>query len=244
MLLFVFASCSSDDNATTEMDNDDMLEDPVENILLLKTVTLDGETVIEYIYDTQNRISSQIELSNSKVFQYDTDGTINVEYRNAEGTFISRAKYIRESEAISKIYFYNIQDEPTGVYTFTFNGNPCGFTTQTQTFSSDELLITYEYIDENCSLVVTFPNDSQVINKVTTYTKDTMKSAFESTILPFFRKDISHNNVNVIALDIDGMSIQDLSYSSVFTYNIDNYPTRQVRTYEDGDEITYEYEYY
>jgi len=241
--LFFLLGCSTDDNSENI---DDDQANPQE-VLLLKKVFKDGVLLRTLEYYDNDKLKTQTGFFVDDTFaemryEYDADTIYIYYYVENEFNFLFTKSY-EINNSTSRMDYYNSYGDLTNYNIYSFENNSCGVSFL-ERFNEDGYLISnvlYNYIDENCSFEATF-DDPNYKNGHTL--KDNKKSYEEFVISPILRQEISHNTLESMIWDDNDQLITNYSYTSEFEYNSDDYPTKETKTYLDGDILIYTLEYY
>jgi hypothetical protein len=251
VVLFFFTSCSSDDAASLT-DGEEMIEDPIVLVLLLKNIKLDNQIIKSYVYDSEDRI-----LEAQGTFTFPRDAVrYKATYENNSRTLT----FFDKNDMIVKIEIYynqsgnTVRIEDISVITnevnfyalYTLNNSDCNIDMFEFKYPDDETFYTsiYTYNGLNCNYerenIFLSPQDpSRVVVK-----HDDKNYYGKWVYATNFTTTFSRNVLENTEFDRDNEVMNDQSYSSVYEYNEDEYPISEVRTYLNGTVENYTYEYY
>lgn len=251
--LIFLISCSGEENDNSTEEELNNTNEHLANDLKLKKILKDGQLWREYEYNVEGKKSTshiyyEGELWEKRIYSYKNDTVIRTEYKPTnEIGFIIKFYSLNETqvrvdyyENINKLFDYLI-------YTY-INSTSCHLKNIEYYYPNGELFLneTYEYTDSNCSSTKNSTSYREnVLSSTDEYEKDDKNYAYNSvTTEPFklfnrsfFGNILSRKNY------VNG-SISASSYTSAYTYNENNYPISQVRTYTDGTIEEYTFEYY
>ena len=230
LLGFAISSCSLDTDpiVITNINN-------VPPLKLLKEIKKDGEATRTYTYqDSLLQSSTSIENSNVVTdYNYINDTIFSVQRIN--GTVVFTRKYYNLSETQGVRERRNELGELVDIRTYTFDGSLCGYQNfVTMDAQGDQTnAVNFTFSNNFCDGTVRRFDANGDLVDFDTFLKDGKPAANSSTLLTFFQVSTKHNiisSVKVVNEIIDSSN----SYSSVFDYDIDEYPQEEIRTYLDG----------
>lgn len=201
----------------------------------LKEVKKDGVTTNTYIYQ-DSLLQSSTSIGSTNVvtdYLYINDTIFSVQI--LDGAIFSSRKYYNLSETQGVRERRNELGELVDIRTYTFNGSLCGYQNfVTMDAQGDQTnAVNFSFNNDFCDgNVRRFDANGDLVD-FDTFLKDGKPAANSSTLLPFFQVSTRHNiisSVKVVNEIIDSSN----SYSSVFDYDIDEYPQEEIRTYLDG----------
>ncbi|MFT7073111.1 MAG: hypothetical protein ACJAX3_002103 [Patiriisocius sp.] len=249
-MLFII-SCSSDDSTI-----DDVViieEEPVENILFLRTARLNGEIIQSYGYDSQTRvirINGSLALNSVRVeIEYDANkATYN--YYSAIGAVIKKEIYYNEQNNT-----FRVEDAipgADGFYSygiFNKNLNSCDLQSFSFFYANDEPFyeVSFSYLDDSCSNEAnyTYPFAPFLDFPVRIITVNDDKNRSNKAAIGNIYKNVNlHNVLSSMTYNINNELRREVSYTSTFEYNEQEYPINETRTFLDGNVSIYTYEYY
>lgn len=236
ILITTLFSCSTDDVETTRAG-------------LIKEVKKDDITLRTFEYDKQGRIT------NETTYQYDRPDFIYTYEYKGDTTYIDVTKnqVPWKTEKLYRANQYEIRRESyldgslnLLQYYKWEEETACGYTEILWDYANYlNVSETVIYLDENCSERRYHTEPEMSRSSVIEFYKDGMQ-AFDAAALP---PPLEEGPGNVISsttftFNSDSGINTSLSYNSNFTYNKDNYPIHETRTYYNGTVHTYSYEYY
>ena len=238
LLVFLFTLLSCD----TETD----FETNPTNIQLLKNVYLEDVLLFSFDYYTDNKIQSQISLSNGGIssvafFEYSND-TI---YKTISGFISSKSKSYLISPNTIKLLEYDNENNLLFFYHNFYSSNNCGLSrTESFTKFNDLYTITeFEYIDSNCS----YNSEQKLFNGTNknnyTIIKDD-KNNYKTSLNPWPSFEKKHNIIEYRQRDKNGDLLINNSYNSSYLYDDNGYPIQETRVSLSGLAKIYTYEYY
>lgn len=220
--------------------------------LLLKVTVSDGNSVVEYTYDNQNRvISEQSYIDGNPIrreeYSYNQDEQLAT--INAYGSDITIHYYYQVLEYVSdeKImsYSYRADDSTlTTIEEFTYNGSDCGYVDYKYISQIDNTTYTstINHLGGNCDLEFeTLDNNGNVYKTISI--NDDKNGAYYWSELPHIRDLAKHNPIEQTIENVSGNIDSTFSFTAEYEYNLNNYPIRAVNTYLDGNVRIIEYEY-
>lgn len=127
---------------------------------------------------------------------------------------------------------------------YTFGDGSCPLEKR-EYFVDDVLLSTesFEYTEINCGYTRTRTDENGQLSSTLTLTFDDKNGFSTSTTLDFFRNENPGNVTFLELLDDESEVIGSASYVAVYLYDDDDYPFRATRTFINGSESIYLYEY-
>jgi len=272
LLLFVLGqiiSCGSDSlennyssyDRGTELSEDDL--DVSEGYLLKKrSWSKYGETKIQgevaYEYDEQDRLIletshyyyentiPELNITGGVVKYTYEEGVVIATYHSHENELKSTTRYIKEPNNIirSEMHF---PDGTSRLLSIAHLDNSCGRTKYEYFNSKSERTgyAEFEYVDANCSSIVTGYDDDGVLGYTDYYTMDS-KNGWHSSIGQHhnYGNITYHNTIVAETKDATGNMDESFSYKSEIIYNSLDYPVSEIQTHYDGRKMAYFYEYY
>jgi|GEM_PF-2772459 len=247
-LLFLISSCS--DNPTSVMMEVEP-SIPVEKVLLLKEIYRDDILFSSYIFNSDSTLQSSIQYTDGEpnfetAIQYSLDEITSTTTNLASGQISTSRKYSRVSDNQGKREQFNSQGELSTTTIYSFNNDPCGYISTQRIDAFNNLIYEtrIDFDDENCSSIFykNFEGTEEYVEWE--YTRIDKFDASNSIILPFFRVKKQHAVIKQIRKTSAGTTSTNLSYDAVFEFNEDDHPTKEIRTYLDGDVEVYTYVYY
>lgn len=214
---------------------------------LLRSVSIDGEKILEYGYDDNDNLQSMISNLSSVFLEHKKD------------TIISTAVSTQINQEVIT-YYIRINTDSLIVRTmtngtlnskhllFTNYSEPCGF--QKEELIDSASGVTTEtknttYTDDNCSNTVEyFFNLANVVLMTSKSTLDDKLKYSYSATLPYLRIPRTGNVISYIEMDEDGNINESTSFNSTFTYDEDDYPMVEQRNLLTGSSSTWAFEYY
>jgi hypothetical protein len=235
-ILFILLSCN----------RDHIFETNPTHLQLLKNVYLDGEILFSFEYNDDNKIQSQISLTNGGIsnvafFEYSND-TI---YKTISGFYSSKSKSYLISPNTIKLLEYDNENNLLFSYLNFYSSNNCGLSrTESYTKLNDLYIITeFEYLDSNCS----YTSEQKLFNgtKKNNYTvfKDD-KNNYKASVNPWSSFEKKHNVIEYKQRDKNGNISLNNSYNSRYIYDENYYPIQETRIFLSGATKIYTYEYY
>jgi len=209
--------------------------------LLLKEILLDGVLEESFEYNEDQSIAKKIVYESSDhivetAYRYTADSIIT-NGTNSLNTTTFSVKYNRiDSDQIKSEFFTNdISDGFYFVYS-SFSQN-CGHG-KSKTYSSNDISSgesTIDYIDENCSSNRSSINTADNSMVVTIETRNDDKNYYyESTTVNYLKAPNRGNPIRFTVKDKNNEIVNSSSYISSYTYNISDYPAKEIKEYFDG----------
>lgn len=235
LLVVILSSCSSSDTDST----------PLAGIFLKKSIDTDSDGTVTTLYTYNgNKIVNAISDNGLKVVVTYT-GNLITKMEYFSGTLLGQTDTYTYNTSSQLVTFLRIDntndlgDKTTYIHnsdgTISFISYFGDVTSQTAVSNSGKIVIENSEID-NTEFYT--PNSSSLYNTVT-YTFDTKNNLFANVIgfekIYFnegFTEGLCHN-----VLSETHTSETSSSYTSVFNYNSDNFPTSVVTTFTDSGDI-------
>ncbi len=264
LLIFVFFSCENDPCIDITCNNNGICIDGIcecpdgfegkyceEQNLLLKHVYIDGVVSDSYEYLEDGRISKASNYLNGDPYRI-------VNFRYAVDTIILDQKFELFENIIQRMYYRIGLDQiradlfsdglivgDFSIYSL-FESN-CGYT-KVETFLSEDVVRvekTIEIIDENCSFesieVDKFQEENMHFIKTLNDDKNYYK---KSTDIMYLSSPNRGNPLCHSVKDVNNNVNESFSFSSIYTYNENDFPSSEKRTYFDGRVEERKFEYY
>lgn len=239
-IVFLIMACNEDEPAAY-----------VPQDLLLKKIMRNGQVKQECEYYSDDRIKKIIRYEDngdlwfSEDITYNGDTTItktfgigNVPWYNYKNYWINanRSTKIAYNEN-NELVFYNIYD---------YTGTECSYYLQVSYDNNDVVRYRYEVdFSQGCDSYIkqTFPNSMDSIEY--NYERDDKPYYGKSTMTnTHFQGQNNWTNTTKAERFDNEILDESRSFTSTFTYNQDNYPVTEQRTFVDGTVDNYTYEYY
>ena len=247
-------SCVTDD-----VTDDDTGTDPVVVVKKIHKIFVDDVINREYLY-TGNKLQKVIyyspdgDVAGHELRQYLSETQIKQElyiYPIGEGEAVKNRYYLYdyESDLVVKRTKYNFNEgDETALYKgyalYTNRDNLDYNLVEAKYYDEDDIL-TYRfeinYTDDNASSEAAHYNAAGDFIKNEYWSRDNKIGWMQE--VSFYPYQHTHNLVDKEIVLADG-STSDDSYTSIYEYDADNYPTSQTRTYHDGTVKEYLFVYY
>lgn len=236
IFLFTLLSCEMESNIETKPDN----------IQLLKNIYLDDQLISSFEYYSDNKIQSQISLSNGGIsnvafFEYSND-TI---YKTISGFISSKTKSYLINPSTIKLLEYDNENNLLFSYLNYYLSDNCGLSkTESYTKLNDLYTFTdFEYLDSNCS----YNSQQKLFNGVQKNNYTIImdgKNNYKASLNPWPSFEKKHNIIEYQQRDKNGNLSINSSYNSSYLYDYNDYPIQEIRISLSGLTKVFTYEYY
>ncbi|UUV20249.1 hypothetical protein [Paenimyroides aestuarii] len=253
-LIFLLVSCNNDDQGGTTKNVNKRLksiktftsaffyEYGSNNFISKEHVNYGGDRIVgtvEYIYNSKNQIIEINQQSKNK----EVDGTfknfvVNINYQYSNEILISSIEYFGYLEEtgrneVKSTYEYNNGNLVKKIEETTDSFNNYYNIHTFYTYSNNKLISAESKLFENGAYI---PG-----SKIVTYTYDTKVNP-EYNLFPKSYLMIKGYNVNNIISYFDDQN-PNASYDDVITYDKDDFPEKKLRSFGNGNQLEYLYEY-
>lgn len=253
LLLLVALLFSCGEDVVIEENQDNEVTEPLDSILLLKEIRVDGALKNEYTYNSDGTLASETNYSDDGPF-------IHTTYTYSETEIIKQGVYASSndvaytnkfklvSDSLVSFEAYHGVDELGWTQYSSFDNDPCG-PFRVTVRNPDEILIynaTTEYIDENCSYITRRLDGSNpgVEYVETEILRNDKYAATNSLKLPTERVE-KRTSIEVFSrYQSNGSLNGNISYETEKVYNELNFPVTETRTYGNGNILVFTYVYY
>ncbi len=236
---FLFLSCSNEEE-----------NEPIQNHLLLKTIYKNGVKTNEYIYNNDGTVNIALNYSNgivsSKLEYIHLPDTLKINKKNSSNVIIEKYKYFKLDANNIKYEQYSASNQIQYSTIYQLLDTNCGHDVIYRYNSSNSLTNTsyVTYVDANCSYTVVSYNSQNILTTKLEVLKDDKMNIYLSLRIKFFNMDNDHNLLYSKVYNSSNQLEESYSYNSTYTYNSDNYPITQTRTYYNGNIENLTFEYY
>jgi hypothetical protein len=245
-IFLFFSSCSSDDSDT----QNGMMEDPIEELVLLKNIKKDNQIIESYIYNSENKIEEASGTffggATRFVATYESDNRTLTYYDDNDQVKKIEVYYNRTGNTV-RIEDINVDTNELIFYgLYTLNSSDCNVEKLEFKTPDDIAYYTsaFSYTDSNCSFQrensYNVPQDPARIVVKSDDKNYYRKSVYATTYTTIY----SRNTLESTLYDRDNEIMNNLSYTSAYLYNEDDYPVSEIRTFLNGTVENYTYEYY
>ncbi|MFK7949620.1 MAG: hypothetical protein AB8G11_18660 [Saprospiraceae bacterium] len=240
LVIFLIIGCNDDEPASY-----------VPQDLLLKKITLNGQIKQECEYYSDERVKKIVRYDDNGDFWFSEDITYSGDTTYTETFGVGNIpwynfkSYWIDANQSTKIA-YDENDELVYYNVYDYVGNECGYSLRISYDRNDDIRYRYEvdYL-QGCDSYIeqTFPNSTDSIKY--NYERDDKPYYGRSASIDIYFKGQNNwtNTIKSERFDNDDLD-ESRSYTSTFTYNQDNYPITEERTFVDGTIDNYTYEYY
>ena len=255
--VYLFPSCEEN----SEMEEDPMIEeeeegDPTDTTyaeLLPSYWEKDGEMRGKIFYDEQNRISEIFTYTNYSHGYYDSEliieeygpnGIVETTF-NSDGGLTQKQEYFYVEGILDSIHIRAGGDQ--SYVKFSYSEDPgCNLTSHRYAWEDDPPITSnYTYLGENCSLDIE-GGGTMNYQIITDDKKEFLyyREHFERHHYHYYTALPRHNIIKYeVTRSFDGSIFDSRSYTSEYTYNAQDYPLTEKRTYYNGDMVEYKFYY-
>lgn len=237
--LFVTLACSSDDNNGNNESQ----------IPLVKKIYKNGKVHVSYEYE-DGRFKKTTYPNGNTYYLWDySNSNETIRYRyDFSDKMTEYSKYIKVDTNTSRIEYYLVDGTLLKYRIHKFNADGCGSDEINYYKPVDSLYwkIKLKYKSSNCNSESIAYNGNGKITDYWENIKDNKKNPFYKSYLHlnYFNLNEARNTTKYLYKNSYGEIRKNLSYNSTFKYNLNDYPTKEIRTYLNGKVDVYEYEYY
>ena len=213
----------------------------------ISKVKINGQLREEYVYRQDGSIQQATyyqedgNLEQIRTYEFLPTKIVLVQ-NHVRLNFMRRFEYYDEAPNRTRRDKFNESGELIDYRLYFHTGDECGID-RTEQYSDDQLtyLFNNRYSGDNCDQKVDRYSNGQ-LDAVYEYQKDGKKYWRQAVTFGIFRNFNQSNNTSYTYTS-DGKVRENISYVSAFTYNEQDYPIIENRTYLNGETqvITYEY---
>lgn len=226
-----------------------------EKTTYLESVKIGSRYLYKYEYDDKKRVTNITHYdylgrnSEEETRTYNNDNElVERNFQYADGSFVSYATFTYFlPDSIRQDHYKepNSALERYDIYLFD-STTTCNFKGR-YTYNPLTNALLYHYtstsLDNNCSALLTDYRETGEVLKQSKFVVNNANSAYQKVNLPFLKGYNNHSIVEVRISDQNDKSFEKQSYTSIFEYNNLDFPKSEIRTYEDGSELTLTYHY-
>ncbi|MEO0473645.1 MAG: hypothetical protein AAF206_28800 [Bacteroidota bacterium] len=203
---------------------------------LLRSIEQDGEAFSTYTYFPDGRLQSYTINTTTFAYRYAGD-SMQLETMNQDGSLRLTEKYYPSSNNVVRKDQYNAQGDLREYWHYFFNDFECFFVGIGKYRPNGELYeaIVIERDLNDCSYTATTKDSNGETQNSEAITRGDGNDPLQVVLLDFLGFDQVLLNGSYTFSDAAGEIDESRSYTAEFTFNTDNYPVWERRTFLNGE---------